>query len=398
MKTISRFTSCDVYILFWLLYNLQGVLYPSGSLISQGLLAIILLWSIFNCVRANQIGAKPLYFRGLNLLVLLFSVYGLIYMMVGPDLYITENEKSGVKKFGYLKDIYSSLLPIYSFYLFTKQGKLTEKSLRKWFYVFIVVAILQYVRSQREAMIAAMTNNSNVDGVTNNAGYLFVALIPGLLLLRNKPIVQNIVLALTMFLILISMKRGAILIGVLSLIIFFSYKLRYSSGRKKVGVILVVLLAVAASYFAVEYMMNTNDYFNGRVEATLAGDDSHRGEMYSNLWHTFLYDSTLLQMLIGRGAWGTLTVSFNFAHNDWLEILIDLGVTGVVIYIYYWLCFLRTCRNKRLPESSRICLYLVLLGCFTQTIFSMSYSGMNIYLTSVMGLCLAGGLGENSES
>lgn len=301
-----------------------------------------------------------------------------------------------VRNFVYLKDIYTSLLPIYSFSLFAQRGELTEKSLKKWFYIFIIVGVLQYVRSQKETMLSAMMQGWESDGFTNNSGYIFVSLIPGLILLRKKAVLQYVLLALFLFFILVSMKRGAIIVGALAVIPLFSYQLRNSSHWKKIGVAFLIILVVIASYLAVKYMLATNDYFNHRLQATLEGNSSHRDEIYSSLLRTFVCDTSLFQMLLGRGAWGTLTVSANFAHNDWLEILTNQGVLGTIVFIYYWICFLKNSKNVNLPSESRICLSMILLICFMKTLFSMSYSDMSIYGTSVLGLSLAGGMGNLS--
>lgn len=399
MKRTHYFSSCDLYIFLWILYNLQGTLYTSGNIISQGLLAFLLAWSVVNCFRLNSRDtANSVYFRGLNVLMLVFTIYGLLLIIMGTELYITEGANKKVRNFVYLKEIYTSLLPIYSFFLFAKKGKLTEKSLKRWFFIFIIVGTLQYARSQREAVLLAMMQGWEPDGITNNSGYIFVSLLPGLILLRKKPMIQYLGLTLCMFLILASMKRGAIIVGVLSVILLFSYQLRYSSHRKKIGIVFLIILVSVASYLAAMHMLETSDYFNSRIQATLEGNSSHRDEMYSSLLRTFVYDTSLFQMLLGRGAWGTLTVSFNFAHNDWLEILTNQGMLGIFVFIYYWICFLKNSKDVNLPSESRICLSMILFIFFMKTIFSMSYSDMSIYSTSVLGLCLAGGIGVSSKA
>lgn len=398
MKLTHQFSSCDLYIFLWILYNLQGTLYASGGSISQVLLAILLAWSVVNCFRLSSKDTyHSEYFRGLNVLMLVFTIYGLLLIIMGTELYITEGANKKVRNFVYLKEIYTSLLPIYSFFLFAKKGKLTEKSLKRWFFIFIIVGTLQYARSQREAVLLAMMQGWEPDGITNNSGYIFVSLLPGLILLRKKPMIQYLGLTLCMFLILASMKRGAIIVGVLSVILLFSYQLRYSSHRKKIGIVFLIILVSVASYLAAMHMLETSDYFNSRIQATLEGNSSHRDEMYSSLLRTFVYDTSLFQMLLGRGAWGTLTVSFNFAHNDWLEILTNQGVLGISVFMYYWICFLKNSKDANLPSESRICLSMILLIYFMKTIFSMSYSDMSIYSTSVLALCLAGGIGAPSK-
>ena len=49
----------------------------------------------------------------------------------------------------------------------------------------------------------------------------------------------------------------------------------------------------------------------------------------------------------------------NFAHNDWLEILTNQGLVGVVIYGFYWVCFMLTCRSRYITGSNKFCLYLI---------------------------------------
>lgn len=376
-------TPCNIYILLWLIYNMQGILYPSGGIVSVSVLAILLVWSMYNAAQANRYAPKPKFFKGLNALLLLFTVYGVYLMMLGPDIFITEGDVGEVRKLGYLKEIYSSLLPIYSFYLFTKRGELDSSLFGKWFLAFIFVAVFQYVRSLQMSLISVGN-----DEVTNNEGYLFVALMPGLLLFRAKPIWQYVCVIAFLTLIFFSMKRGAILTGVLAVVYFFYYKFNHVAGRKKTIVFLALAIFVCVSCLMVSRLLETSEYFNARLQATLEGNDSNRSDMYSHLWNVFLYESNIIQMLFGHGAWGTLTVNMNFAHNDWLEILTNQGLLGIFVFLYYWWCFYKSSRDAK-SRDRHACLYLAFFICLAKTIFSMSYSDMNIYMTSAIGLCLA---------
>ena len=377
-------TPCSIYILLWLLYNMQGILYPSGGVVSVSVLAILMVWGMYNMIQANRYIPIPKYFKGLNVLLLLFTVYGIYLMMLGQDIFITEGDVREVRKFGYLKEVYSSLLPAYSFYLFAKRQEFDSALFNKWFVAFIFVAVLQYVRALHMNMISVGN-----DEVTNNSGYLFVALMPGLLLFRAKPIWQYVCALAFLALIFFSMKRGAILIGVFAVAYFFYYKLNHSTGRKKAIVFFALSIFFVFSCFLVSQLLETSDYFNARLQATLEGNDSNRSEMYSHLWNVFLHESSMLQMLFGRGAWGTLTVNMNFAHNDWLEILINQGLLGIAVFLYYLWCFYKSGKDNRMSQDMQSCLFLAFLICLAKTFFSMSYSDMNIYLTSAVGLCLA---------
>ena len=383
------FSQCNIYIGLWLLYNLQGTLYTSGSLLSQVLLAIILVWSLFFFFKVNLRQSLPAYVKGLNLLLIMFVFYGTLLIISGKQLYISETGVSSVRNIDYLKSIFVSLLPIYPMYYYSSRNQFTYRHLYIWLYFFIVVVFLQYFRTQREMLM--MTTS---DKITNNSGYLFVALLPCLAVCKRKKLVQYILLSVFVFFILASVKRGAILIGIIASVFIIIYNILNSSRKTRIWTLLLSILILCISWQAVSHMSETSEYFLLRMEQTFEGNDSNRTLMYQNLYDVFKTQSTFMQMLFGRGAWGTLTVNMNFAHNDWLEILINQGLIGILVFIVYWVSFYKECRNAKRSPSSRFCLFLIFFICISKTIFSMSYSDMNIYLVSVLGLALADGFKE----
>lgn len=48
------FTQENIYTIVWCLYYMQGTLYPEGSAISQGLLALFLLMSVYYVSKVLQ--------------------------------------------------------------------------------------------------------------------------------------------------------------------------------------------------------------------------------------------------------------------------------------------------------------------------------------------------------
>ena len=112
---------CNLYILLWVLYSLQGTLYASGSIISQGILAILLLWSIYYCFVVNTkyySRELPSFIKAVNIFLIMATIYGVVLILSGKVLYITEGDIIKTSNFDYLKTIYISLLPIYSFFEF----------------------------------------------------------------------------------------------------------------------------------------------------------------------------------------------------------------------------------------------------------------------------------------
>ena len=101
--------------------------------------------------------------------------------------------------------------------------------------------------------------------------------------------------------------------------------------------------------------------------------------------------ANLLAFLFGNGANATITIVGKNAHNDWLEILINQGLVGGLLFAYFWYVFFRTCKiayNRGKTDEIGLSLTIIFIICFTKTFFSMSITDMNIYMTSVLGYCL----------
>lgn len=116
IKNINR---CDFFLLAWVLYYLQGIVYTTGGAISSALLGINLIVSVNCTLKVMRWRNKPIYFRGLNMLMLLFTVYGFILVLMGPSTLYYPISGISMPAYNYIKSIYLSLLPIYPFYYYT---------------------------------------------------------------------------------------------------------------------------------------------------------------------------------------------------------------------------------------------------------------------------------------
>ena len=99
----------------------------------------------------------------------------------------------------------------------------------------------------------------------------------------------------------------------------------------------------------------------------------------------------MTEQLFGGGANHTLIVTDNYAHNDWLEILINQGILGILVYLFYWFKFWqeqRFCRNIKKLNLARTSLTICILASFLMTIFSMSYGDLPIGMSMAIGICL----------
>ncbi len=377
------FNQCNIYITLWCLYYLQGTLYTSGSIISQAILAILLVMSICNAYIVNRHYKLPIFLKGLNVFIAMFTIYGIAIIVSGEKL--MTNNYTIVANHDYLKAIYISLLPIYSAYLYTIKGLLTKKSISLWIFFWITVATVQYFRFEREALEQIVSNTTEI---TNNSGYIFLALMPVLIVYNKKPLVQFSMLLYCLTFIFMGMKRGSIIIGVLIYIYFIYGTYKTSSRKMKKYIMMFSVVSIIAVISVIMNMMSTSDYFNQRIEQTIEGDSSARDEIYGGLFNHFLNETNMLIILFGNGANGTLKVFGDFAHNDWLEILINNGIMGIMIYVFYWICFVKSCLKSRTTNAFSA-LLMILLISFMQTLFSMSYGSLEIYMTLSLGYFLA---------
>lgn len=384
----AKFNRCDWFILVWVVYYLQGILYPAAGPISLALLGLNLMVSVRCAIKVLQWGDNPRYFKGLNMLILMFTIYGFAHIMLNPSMVYYAGAGVSIQSYNYIKSIYLSLLPIYPFYYFTKKGYLTADRLRLWGVILLISVTFSYFRMQQAILQALREKGSSFEESTNNMGYLFLSCIPLLVLYRKKPLIQFAALAFVMAFVVMGMKRGAIVVGAVVSVYFMWQAIKNARGKTKMAFILLsLLICVGAVYFFI-YMMNNSDYMMRRIEETMEGRSSGRDDLYSFFWTYFTDKADVLHYLMGRGANGTLEIYKNYAHNDWLEIAVNQGLLGLAVYAIYWINFYRTWKSSSNVEAKTILAVLMLIY-FAKTLFSMSYVDMSYVSTSVLGYALA---------
>ena len=256
--------------------------------------------------------------------------------------------------------------------------------------LFIGITWVQYFESQANSLANALAMESTREEFTNNKGYSFLALFPLLLMWNTKPLLQYILFIICIGGIILSMKRGAIIIAIPCAIYFIYSTLKTSYGKTKFAIIILSCLTIMVAISIVENMLATSDYFVYRLESTLDGDSSNRDIIYSNLWDTFINEPNPFIILFGRGANATLTVGPNYAHNDWLEIITNQGLLGIVIYLCYFAALFKDVRQvEKTNKTFSNVLTMSLLILFSRTLFSMSYNAISITLSLAIGLALA---------
>ena len=221
--------------------------------------------------------------------------------------------------------------------------------------------------------------------VTNNAGYVFVSLMPLFLFWDKRKIIQYFMLAVCSFFVISSMKRGAIFTGAVCVLLFILSSFDKRLGHKQILILVLTIIFFYWGYKFILNLMENNAFFMSRVDATVEGYSSGRDILYKHYWEMFINEKNLIFILVGHGADATIRSGYNYAHNDWLEILINQGLLGVTLFVIFWCRFYQMWK-KSSKGILKVALCLCLITLFLKTFFSMSINDMSIYSTLLIGV------------
>lgn len=317
-------------------------------------------------------------------MVIAWSVYGIINIA-------GRNYIPGKPLFAYLKNIYMSVLPIFTFYVFAKKRVLTETIIRRCIYIFIIVSICQFYNGFGQNYEEYKTALENV---TTNASYYVVAILPLFPILRKQTVIKYTLLSVCMYYIFLGFKRGAILCGsicFLAIIINDVKMNRINRDHISVRQVLLLFSIIIAMIGLITIMQNrlvSNDYFAKRLELTKEGDSSGRDVLYSVYFNYFITQGNAFNFVFGGGADTTIRQLHKYAHNDWLEIAINNGLWLLLFYFIYWVAFLKLIRKRRWDSISYQMITLFVIIYFLRSIFSMSYNAIPMYSSCAIGYAL----------
>lgn len=369
-KSISSSVACATYTALWMLYTMQQSL--GISVIGQYLLIALLSFSCYKMIMVLKYYKLPLFIKGVNILLVVFTFYGFIYLLTGPDYVVREFKIWRVPRIDYLKNIYCSLLPIYAYFDYAQKGVFTEKSLLKYATVLIVLTIYDFVMYM--VMAKGIDGRSYEAVFQNNVGYRFIPILAMLLLVKRWKFFLG---GICFIFIMMSLKRGAMVIGSVVTVVLFLQAIKTVSRKKKMwAAMFCMILAIGLGIWLINFYEST-PLFQQRMEMTAKGDASGRNDIYAKLFDYAVNQDSDLAFLIGNGADATVGIAKNYAHNDWLEIMINQGVIGVLIYIAFFVMWFINYRKmkKTCHDSSCVTCFGTLLFVFLAlSLFSMAYT------------------------
>ena len=381
MEFLRKYT-CYIYILLWMLYNLQGVLMLKG-LVAQIIFMALLGLSFYACYQVNTHYKISPYIKWLNVMLVILTVYGVYLIVDGEVVYKGKFLDKVVSSHSYLQAIYISVMPIYAFYYFSLKRELNPHNMKVVFLLLFAFSVAAYY--QQYFKVSA---NSGKEDVVNNIGFLFVPLIPMLAIVKMRNIWKYILVLLSFGFIMLSMKRGAILTGGVVLLLFMMHNVKVRTKTQIVSTFGLLITVTFVIYKLVANLYTTNAFFHRRFELTMQGYTSQREKLYSYFWHTFSEGTSPFEFFFGHGANGTVALYGQYAHNDWLEFAINQGLLGVILYVVYWIIFIKEWLDCE-TDDIRQALGSIIVAYLMISFFSMSYGCMPLAASLCIGYCLA---------
>lgn len=376
------FNPCNIYFGLFTLYEMHGFLYAKTSLLNKLLVFYILFIGLFHFIKIlfYETKSNKLPFIKVFIFFTIFlSCYGIFNIINGSPSNLVTSEV-------YLKNILISFLPLYSFFYYSKKGYINESWIKYVFIILILLALIKYTQERFEVLSESSSFRENL---TNNKGYMFLALMPFLIFWNNNRILQFIFLTFLCAYILMAMKRGAILLGSICMIYFIIQSFKKITYKQKITILLLLYITLYLLVGLFTEYFDNNSYFQNRLESTIQGDSSGRDDIYSSLLDYFFINANFFNLIIGFGPDATIAYYGHYAHQDWLELLINCGFAGIIIYIFFYVSAFKTVKLISNNKKIYVCFIMSILILLGKSMFSMGYESIGLYQGLSLGYCLS---------
>lgn len=356
------------------LYVTIGPFVPEGSPYSKVIIGFYLIYCLVFFVITNK-----KYHDSIIISLNCFLVMQFVYFLFFDKTYLTllsGNIYGGQR----LLSIFLSILPFYIFYYYSRKGRLTDRNFVFFTVFLIIMAVPKFFYEQQKLLLSFLINKGiEVEDTTINVGYIFLETALLLPLIKRNKYLSLFIMVICGFFIIYSAKRGAILLYSVLLLLYIPSFLE-KAGKK----IFIILAVFIISCVIGSNLIKQNDYLQKRYEATLEGNMSNRDILYSKILdYCFGVNYSTSGLFFGYGFVSSKDVAGNVAHNDWLELLVDNGLLGLVIYLNIYAQIWK--RNRRILDErhKQTCKYILII-MFLKSLISMSFSDIK-YIYVILG-------------
>ena len=348
----------------------QDVDYSPLSIIMT--ISLIMISLVFS---GSQI--KTLLFSGINRLILLLLMIGIISTL----LYGREDVLM-VKQFIFI--VFWGAV-FFLFYYFSFNDSYTINETNKFYFLLLIPITILLLTSN----VLRGSMGYKVSQLGNNMVFYLLTILPWLLVAKRRAIrLASVLFVLGMS--VIALKRSAMASSVICTFIVIFVEFIKGNTNKMRSVCLSILFAFSA--FGLMYYANgINDGAAvERVENLEEDEGSGRLERYKDVLRLLRDEDNRGKIVLGHG-YRTVEDSLgesSSAHNDFLEVLYDYGIIGLLLFVLFHLALIKRVLYLRKIESEFMEGYAVSYAIF----FIMSmvshliiYPTYFIFLTSYWG-------------
>ena len=324
------------------------------------------------------------FFKCLFVFVGFLSIYGLWHWIAGERMFWVGGDFF-VEKNRYLMWLSISMLSVVPVYVFTCRGDLNEFRMKILFLFMFAASILAFHVTYQQMLLEATILGIKQEEFTITVVYFFLSILPLIFLFKKRVFWQFILLFIFFIFFIMSAKRGVILLGSICIMFMIWGILSNFSVKKKTLFFFLSLFFLVGLFKFTMIQMENSSYLMMRYEDTLEGNTSQRDVFIAVILDYIDKNFSIKNFFFGIGAQETLSVNYSFAHNDWIAILLEQGLLGLLSYLIFWIGFIYTwLKSWKYKNSFVVIGSLVIIG-FGKTMFSM------FYLPVVEGMIISSG-------
>lgn len=205
---------------------------------------------------------------------------------------------------------------------------------------------------------------------------------------ENKSASEYTLLCLVSVAMTLTLSRGGFLAIFVPMMIYYVHNIFSSLFKIKLqmAVIYKLFILVVGIFFLLSYLLENSPLISSFLKTRLetASQGSGRFEIWANGFSLFIDNP-----FFGVGWYNFLNYNinyfdrFNYAHNTFLEVLVELGMVGFVIYLAFWALILT--RISKLAMIGKRYNFLI----FTLISFFISFNSLSLVINEVFFLFLA---------
>lgn len=352
-----------IFQMIFILYALSGVVYENG-LITNILMIFSVLLSTYYCVLSNLRYSN----KFLRILTIFITLY-VIYFFLSSNQIVFSIVGTPITKLYTLKVVLFAISSFFPFYYIANKYdySIYNKKIVLFYLILFFISIVKYITRRNELDFEGVEGGLNV-------AYTFVACLPIAAIFMKKKFIYYTIIGILMLLIIAAMKRGAIIVGLMMILVCIYHALKMKSkvnSNRITNVIVVIFFAAILSLVAYNSVVTNEALLNRFAEISEGG--SGRDMIYTTLLNKWIEPDDATSFLFGYGMNATVKFTGFFAHNDWLEVAITCGLLGVIIYI---MMIYRLYKYGKTNEDyiGKTIVMMIVVAWLVSSLFSMFYS------------------------